>query len=62
VFSLTLLGVLLFMGDLGRQAPGGILVFLIGKGNESRHFDTQLLAGRIVYESSVLIPKGCLRH
>jgi hypothetical protein len=26
------------MGDLGRQAPGGTLVFLIGKGNESRHF------------------------
>jgi len=26
------------MGGLLRQAPGGTLVFLIGKGNESRQF------------------------
>jgi hypothetical protein len=29
---------LMFIGSLGRQAPGGSFVFLIGKGNESRHF------------------------
>ena len=28
----------MFNGVLGRQAPGGSFVFLIGKGNMSRHF------------------------
>src|ERR1700742_3816857 len=40
------------MGDL--QAPGGILVFLIGKRNESRHF-----GGRIGVQAQQKLRKSC---
>ena len=38
VFFNIVSGSYYFMGGLGRQAPGGSFVFLIGKGNESRLF------------------------
>jgi hypothetical protein len=33
----------MFIGSLGRQAPGGSFVFLIGKGNMSRHLKSRVM-------------------
>jgi hypothetical protein len=37
----------MFNGGLGRQAPGGTLVFVTVSANESRHFDGGRLMGRV---------------